>query len=160
MLSYFSADSQVSFWQIALCCCLQRAPFQKTVHSNWSPISACEEDEYFCVAVKDVFLHSNVYTLSVCTQRKIGVILYIMFTLKEMGSLQNIFLSFFLSLQVLQVALSAPVGVIILPVLSVLLVNARASLLSGNAMETMTVGTTATKMAAVRIPPLTCVWEN
>lgn len=51
--------------------------------------------------------------------------------------------------------------VIILPVLSVLLVNARASLLSGNVMETMTVGTTVMKMAAVRtIPSLTCVWEN
>lgn len=77
-----------------------------------------------------------------------------------MGSVQNIFLSFFLPLQVLQVALSAPVDVIILPVLSVLLVNARASLLSGSVTETMTVGTTAMKMAAVRTMCLTCVWEN
>lgn len=69
-------------------------------------------------------------------------------------------LSFFLPLQVLQVALNAPVDVIILPVLSVLLVNAHASLLSGNVMETMTVGTTVMKMAAVRIPSLTCVWGN
>lgn len=60
----------------------------------------------------------------------------------------------------LQVALNAPVDVIILPVLSVLLVNAHASLLSGNVMETMTVGTTVMKMAAVRIPSLTCVWGN
>lgn len=45
--------------------------------------------------------------------------------------------------------------VIILHVPSVLLVNARASLLSGNVMETMTVGTTVMKMAAVRIPFLT-----
>lgn len=69
-------------------------------------------------------------------------------------------LSFFLPLQVLQVAPSAPVDVTISPVLSVLLVNARASLLSGNATETMTVGTTVMKMAAVRIPSLTCVWEK
>lgn len=75
-----------------------------------------------------------------------------------MESLQNI--SFFLPLQVLQVALNAPVDVIILPVLSVLLVNARASLLNGNVMETMTVGTTVMKMAAVRMPSFTCVWEN
>lgn len=52
----------------------------------------------------------------------------------------------------LQVALNAPVDGIILHVLSVLLVNARASLLSGSVTETMTVGTTVTKMAAVRIP--------
>lgn len=50
--------------------------------------------------------------------------------------------------------------VIILHVLSVLLVNAHASLLSGSVMETMTVGTTVMKMAAVRIPFLTCVYEN
>lgn len=67
---------------------------------------------------------------------------------------------FFVSLQVLQVALSVPVDVIILRVLSVLLVNAPASLLSGSVMETMTVGTTAMKMAAVRIPFLTCVYEK
>lgn len=60
----------------------------------------------------------------------------------------------------LQVAPNVPVDVIILHVLSVLLVNAHASLLSGNVMETMTVGTTVMKMAAVRIPFLTCVCEN
>lgn len=48
--------------------------------------------------------------------------------------------------------------VIILPVLSVLLVNARASLLSGNVMETMTVGTTAMKMAACC--PLAPPWTS
>lgn len=69
-------------------------------------------------------------------------------------------LFFFVILQVLQVAPNAPVDVTILHVLSVLLVNAHASLLSGNVMETMTVGTTVMKMAAVRIPFLTCVCGN
>lgn len=45
-------------------------------------------------------------------------------------------------------------------VLSALSVNVRASLLSGSVMETMTVGTTVMKMAAVRIPFVTCVCES
>jgi len=58
---------------------------------------------------------------------------------------------------VYRVAPNAPVDVITSRVLSALSVNVRASLLSGSVMETMTVGTTATKMAAVRISFVTCV---
>lgn len=46
---------------------------------------------------------------------------------------------------------------ITLRVQSVLLGNVHASRLSGSVMETMTVGTTAMKMAAVRISFVTCV---
>jgi len=70
------------------------------------------------------------------------------------------YLFFFVPLQVLQAAPNAPVDVIILHVLSVLLGNAHASLLSGSVMETMTVGTTVMKMVAVRILFLTCACEN
>lgn len=92
VLNYFSADSQVSFWQVALCCCLQRAPFQETVHSNWSPVSAVWGGCIFSFAVEDVVIHSSAYT-----QKSCGVALYLMFTLKKMGCLQNIFHSFFFS---------------------------------------------------------------